>query len=168
MLFGKRVPKNDARMDAIGAVDELNALMGVVRVLSNRSRLDEWTNDFQERLTGLMGELAVMPEDVLKYVEQGFSMITEEDVTALEEKIKQLESEVPPPKDWVRPGAAGHQTAAYLDLARTVCRRAERRILDLGDGVPNQQVRLFMNRSSDLLWLLARELELGVGYFGGN
>jgi cob(I)alamin adenosyltransferase len=168
LLFGKRVPKNDARMDAIGAVDELNAIMGVVRVHSNRARLDEWTNEFQERLTGLMGELAVIPEDVLKYVEKGFPMISEEDVAALEEKIKQLEAEVPPATDWVRPGAAGHQTAAYLDLARTICRRAERRILDLGDGVPNQQVRLFMNRASDFLWLLARELELGIGSIGGN
>jgi len=166
LLFGKQVPKNDARMEAIGAVDELNAILGVARVLSNRARIGEWINEFQEKLTGLMGELAVLPEDALKYVEQDFPMISEEDVEALEEKARQLEALVPPPKDWVRPGAAGNQTAAYLDLARTICRRAERRILDLGDEVPNGQVRLFMNRASDLLWLLARELELGAGYFG--
>jgi cob(I)alamin adenosyltransferase len=67
---------------------------------------------------------------------------------------------MPPPAGWVRPGAADNLAAAYLNLARTVCRRAERRVLALGDGVPNRQAPLFLNRASDVLWLLARREEL--------
>lgn len=166
MLFGKRVAKNDARMEAIGAVDELNATLGVARVLSNRNRIDEWIDGFQKQLTGLMGELAVMPEDASNYAGHGYPTITSGEVEALEETARQLEAEVPPSSDWVRPGAAGHQVAAQLDLARTICRRAERRVLALGDGVSNPDLPVFMNRASDVLWLLARQLELGVGSGG--
>ena len=163
LLFGKRVPKNDARMEAIGAVDELHAILGVARVLSNRSRIDQWIDGFQKQLTGVMGELAVLPEDAPQYVKNGYPAIAPGDVEALEDMARQLEAEVPPASDWVRPGAAGHQVAAHLDWARTICRRAERRILDLGDGVPGSELPVFMNRASDVLWLLARQLELGVG-----
>jgi cob(I)alamin adenosyltransferase len=60
---------------------------------------------------------------------------------------------------WARPGAAGSLVAAHLDVARTICRRAERRVLELGDGVASDYVTVFLNRVSDMLWLLARDAE---------
>ena len=160
LLFGKRIAKSEDRVEAIGAVDELNAALGLVRVSGVSGQLHELIDEIQRKLIGLMGELAVLPEDAETYENSGFSSISVEDVAGLEARAAAIESEVPPPKDWVRPGAGENMTAAHLDVARTVCRRAERRVLGLGDGIVNKQGPLYLNRASDVLWLLARQEEL--------
>jgi cob(I)alamin adenosyltransferase len=160
LLFGKRISKAEDRVEAIGAVDELNAALGVVRVTGDRPGLHELVDQMQMKLIALMGELAVDPSDVETYVASGLARVSEADVADLEATAARIEAEVPPPKHWVRPGAAENLVAAHLDVARTVCRRAERRVLALGEMMPNQQVVLFLNRASDVLWLLARQEEL--------
>lgn len=162
LLFGKRIGKTDPRVEAIGAVDELNAALGLVRVVGDRAELHGLIDRLQMKLIGLMGELAVDPEDAEAYLASGLARIREDDVTDLEATASGIEAEVPPPSDWVRPGAAENLAAAHLDVARTVCRRAERRVLELGAAVPNPQVPLFLNRASDVLWLLARREEQGA------
>ena len=112
MLFGKRVPKNDARMEAIGAVDELNATLGVARVLSNRNRIDEWIDGFQKQLTGLMGELAVMPEDASNYAGHGYPTITSGEVEALEETARQLDISLVKPNQQAAAAAAPAESSA--------------------------------------------------------
>lgn len=159
LLFGRRISKSEDRVEAIGAVDELNAALGVVRVLGARQQLHELIDAMQMKLIGVMGELAVDPADAEAYERSGLAGVSEDDVAGLEALVAEIESEVPPPSGWVRPGAAENRVAAYLDVARTVCRRAERRVLALGDGVPNRQVTLYLNRTSDALWLLARREE---------
>ncbi len=160
LLFGKRIAKAEARMEAIGAIDELNAALGVVRVTGDRKELHEMIDRMQMKLIGVMGELAVALEDADAYAESGLTRVSEDDVADLEATADAIESEVPPPSGWVRPGAAENLAAAHLDVARTVCRRAERRVLALGTEVPNRQLHLFLNRASDVLWLLARREEL--------
>ena len=160
LLFGKRISKAEDRVEAIGAVDELNAALGVVRVTGDRKELHELIDAMQMKLIGLMGELAVEPEDAEAYAASGMARVSAEDVADLEVTAGRIEAEVPPPTHWVRPGAAENLAAACLDVARTVCRRAERRVLALGEAVPNGQLPLFLNRASDVLWLLARREEL--------
>ena len=121
--------------------------------------MHEFIDGIQMRLIGLMGELAVDPADAETYAQSGLAGVSADDVAGLESLAAEIESEVPPPAGWVRPGAAENRAAACLDVARTVCRRAERRVLALGEGVRNRQLTRYLNRASDVLWLLARREE---------
>lgn len=158
LMFGKRISKIDPRVEAIGSVDELNAALGLARVESG-SDLDQSIDCLQGYLVGLMGELAVLPEDNKRYGESGHPSIGKDAVAMLEGLAGELESGGITFDGWARPGARGNRVGAQLDFARTICRRAERRVLALGDEVSNAEIPLFLNRLSDLLWLLARQLE---------
>lgn len=159
LMFGRRSPKTAPRVEAYGTVDELNSLIGVVRHSGVNPRTVVVLNGVQARLVGAMGELATLEEDLPKYDAKGYARITAEDVAWLEEQAHVLEKECDIRfKGWARPGKEGSLGSAYLDLARSVCRRAERRVvaLRLGNALSNINTALFLNRLSDLCWVLAR------------
>jgi cob(I)alamin adenosyltransferase len=151
MMYGRRVPKSHPRIAACGAVDELNAALGLARASGDTTPL----LPIQKELVGLMGELATVDEDMPRYIKDGYPVISAEAVARLDQLAARLESEIPPVKDWVMPGA--NPESAALDYARTVCRRAERDISALEVG--NPQILIYLNRLSDVLWLMARWCE---------
>ena len=157
-MFGKRIEKMDARIEAIGSIDELNAVLGLVRVDADAS-MGRSIDLLQGYLVGLMGELAVLTEDLEKYRAAQHPSITGKEVDVLEKLSGELEESGIVFDGWARPGAKGNRAGAQLDFARTVCRRAERRVLALTESLPNTNILLFLNRLSDLLWLYARNCE---------
>lgn len=156
-MFGRRVSKSDQRVAACGAVDELNAALGLVRVAADCSAMvaAELVPALQKDLVLLMGELATDPEDLPRYLESGFEQVSGSMVERLGDEVARIERDFEIAfKGWAMPGDAGRSGAAHLDLARTICRRAEREVVILGVG--NGEIVRYLNRLSDLLWLLAR------------
>lgn len=153
LMYGRRVGKTDARVAAYGAVDELNAALGLARATnSNRFIADEIQNAQKELIT-VMGELATAEEDIARYTRDGFQLTTGAMVDRLTAVVDQIERDkLPPSKGWATPGAT--VAAATLDVARTVCRRAERAVATIPPQ--NGEILRYLNRLSDLLWLLAR------------
>lgn len=158
LLFGRRVAKSGRRVEALGAVDELNAALGMARASGSPAEVEEIVDRVQEHLVGLMGQLACLPEDEEKYRERGYARVGEDEVAWLETTARGLESRGVRFEGWARPGAEHSASRAALDLARAVARRAERRVWELheAEGPVAAPVRLFFNRLSDLLWILAR------------
>ncbi len=159
LMFGKRLSKSAPRLDAYGTVDELNTCLGVARAAGVKEDSENIIDSVQERLIGLMGELATLEEDLPRYDERGYARLKDEDVSWIENTAKTLESEENIKfKGWARPGKDASLGAAMLDMARATCRRAERRMAQLReDGeLSNGASSLFINRLSDLLWILAR------------
>lgn len=158
LMFGKRIAKTSPRIAALGAIDELNAALGLARAADMEGRHMAVVDRVQNLLFGLMGELACLPEDLGKYREKGYAALTEADLDWLTETAKEAEAKGVRFTHWAVPGAEGSMARARLDHARTVSRRAERHLLMLhesGGEVP-LAVRLFLNRLSDALWILAR------------
>lgn len=158
LLFGKRIAKTSSRVEALGAVDELNATLGLARASGLTDEVVGIVDQIQEKLVGLMGQLAYLPEDAERYGEKGYAKVLEEDVKWLEGKAKDFEERGIHFTGWARPGLEQSVARAALDVARSVARRAERRVWQLheeGEEVP-ELVRLYFNRLSDLLWILAR------------
>ena len=159
LMYGRRVPKNHPRVEAYGAVDELNAALGLARATAAQDFVSTNLLAIQKDLVILMGELAVANEDLARYVKGGFSLVTPAMTAKLDALVKEIEAQNVSFKGWATPGAT--QNSAALDVARTVCRRAERRTCDLqtvGD-FHNGEIIIFLNRLSDLLWLFARWVE---------
>lgn len=158
LLFGKRTDKTGFRVEALGAVDELNSALGLARAAGLENGLEDLIDEIQEKLVGLMGQLACLPEDASSYDEKGYAKVGEADVSWLEQQAKTFEDRGVRFKGWARPGAEHSVSRAGLDLARSVARRAERRVLELHEkeGPLPDPVRLYFNRLSDLLWILAR------------
>jgi cob(I)alamin adenosyltransferase len=160
LLFGKRTSKNHPRIHALGAVDELNAGLGLLRVHARQPLTAELCAQVQQWLIGLMGELATPPGDEARYQQSIKQVVTPEQVAWLDEKVAFLEANGALKfEGWALPGAAGSLSAAHADMARTLCRRAERHLVDLeqtGDAVPNPEALRLLNRLSDTLWLVAR------------
>ncbi|MBG7608991.1 MAG: cob(I)yrinic acid a,c-diamide adenosyltransferase [Verrucomicrobia bacterium] len=158
LMFGRRIAKTSLRFIALGTIDELNASIGLARASDVEGRHTEILDRLQKLLFALMGQLACLPEDQEKYSEKGYSAVTLEDLEWLTETAKGIEQAGVKFTHWAVPGAEGSMTRAYLDFARTVARRAERYVLALhqdGGQVP-EIVRVFLNRISDLMWILAR------------
>ncbi|MFT5852843.1 MAG: cob(I)alamin adenosyltransferase [Verrucomicrobiales bacterium] len=156
-MFGRRVSKGDQRVAAYGAVDELNAALGLVRTAGDSSEMvaSELVPAFQKDLIVLMGELATASEDLERYLESGFEQVSSEMVDRLSAEVDRTERDCDITfKGWALPGEAGLMGAAFLDQARTICRRAEREVVLL--GAENGEIVRYLNRLSDLLWLLAR------------
>jgi cob(I)alamin adenosyltransferase len=156
LMYGRRVPKTDARVEAYGGVDELNSTLGLARAVAK----DEWVREqilsAQKELITVMGELATAPQDLERYCNDEFQTTSAAMVDRLTAVIDELENDKSIyPKDWVIPGRS--MESAALDLARTTCRRAERRIAGLKDL--NPEILRYLNRLSDLCWLLARKAE---------
>lgn len=159
LLFGCRLPKSHPRVHALGAVDELNAALGPLRVTAVRAETKEIVSQVQPWLIALMGELATPPGEEARYAAKHEAFGTTQ-VPWLDAWVAKLEAlgalEI---KGWALPGEAGSLTGAYADIARTTCRRAERQVADLAgteQEVPNGEVMRFLNRLADVLWLVAR------------
>ncbi|HWC40159.1 MAG TPA: cob(I)yrinic acid a,c-diamide adenosyltransferase [Acidimicrobiales bacterium] len=151
LLYGGRVPKDSAAIDLNGAVDEAQAALGVARAEADRgSELDELLIGLERDLWVLMAEVATAPENRHKLT-PGVSLVTADMVSALESRIDALDERFEMPTEFVVPGQT--RTAALLDVARTVVRRAERHSLAAPEG---SQVGPYLNRLSDLCWTMAR------------
>lgn len=160
LMYGHRVSKADPRVDAYGCVDELTAALGVARSIATDQFVADEILAVQKELIILMGELATAPADQQRFLKDGFKITTPAMVDRLSAVIADLEKdEALYPKDWVIPGAT--RISAALDFARTTCRRAERHIAALGNEDPkfNMEILRYLNRLSDLCWVLARHVE---------
>lgn len=159
LMYGRRVAKNHPRVEAYGTVDELNAALGLARATAEQDFVRTSLLAIQLDLVILMGELAVANEDLERYVKGGYSLVTPAMTAKLDALVKEIESQNVSFKGWATPGAT-HNSAA-LDVARTTCRRAERRVCDLQatGELKNDEIIIFLNRLSDLLWLFARWVE---------
>lgn len=149
---GSRVSKAALRVDAYGEVDELNACLGAARGLCQDDDLRDALAAIQQQLFALGARLA---DPSVKIAERVTKVgVREEDVERLEQLIDGLEMELPPLRRFILPG--GGEAGAWLHLARTVCRRAERRVVGLGAGAVEPIVVRYLNRLSDLLFVMAR------------
>lgn len=159
-MYGRRVPKSDPRVDAYGCVDELNSALGFARVTAGEGFIAETLLEIQKELIQVMGELATAPEDAERYRKDGYRFTSVEMVDRLTSLIDDLEKDkLLHYKGWAIPGST--LVSAALDIARTTCRRAERRIALLSEHERNLngQILRYLNRLSDLCWLLARYSE---------
>jgi|SRR5215471_6545983 len=156
LMYGRRLPKNNPRSEAYGAVDELSAALGLARAACDDKFVSEQIFTVQKDLIYVMGELSTLPEDRQRFVKDGFQVIDANMVDRVGAVIVDLEKDKSLyPKDWAIPG--DNSASAALDLARTICRRAERRVFALQD--PNPEILRYLNRLSDFCWILARFVE---------
>ena len=156
LMYNRRVSKCHPRVEAYGCVDELNAAIGLARATTRPDFAAGRLVPIQRSLVILMGELATAPEDLARYVKDGFQRVDASMTAQLDALVVEIERQTAPARDWAMPGAT--QDSAALDLARTICRRAERRVCALheADQLHNDEIIKFLNRLSDLLWLMAR------------
>ena len=147
-----RVLKSDPRVDAYGEVDELNACLGLARAAGVDEEIAAAVENLQKDLFALGARLADPSAKIAPRVTK--AAITEAHIDHLERTIDRLEAELPPLQRCVLPG--GSLAGAALHLARTVCRRAERRVVGLGAGEADRLVLVYLNRLSDLLFVMAR------------
>ena len=149
---GSRVPKDALRIEAMGAVDELNSALGVLLAEDLPADVRACLTDLQHDLFDLGGELSV----------PGHPVMGEPHVAKLEERLDEFNSALPPLKDFILPG--GSRAAGLAHVARTVCRRAERRLAALARAETLAPSLLqYLNRLSDLLFVLARTLNRRAG-----
>jgi cob(I)alamin adenosyltransferase len=162
LMHGRRVRKTHPRVEACGAVDELNCALGLVRAMAGAGGFGEQVQAIQRELIILMGELATLPEDLPARVKGRRAGISVRRTRKLEALITGLERRAfGQRRGWALPGASAG--GAVLHLARAVCRRAERRVCALDDAgqLGNREILVYLNRLSDLLWLMAAELDAG-------
>lgn len=150
---GDRVRKDDARVEAYGTVDELNSALGMLAPLGIPADLEELVSSLQQQLFDLGGELCI----------PGRMVIESSDVSRLEKDLDRLNASLPPLREFVLPG--GNAAAAACHLARAICRRAERRTITMAEtAAVNAHSIRYLNRLSDLLFVLARTLNLRSGH----
>jgi cob(I)alamin adenosyltransferase len=155
---GIRVSKAHLRVEAYGTVDELNTFMGLARVMNDDPEVKDLVKALQRELFKVGSALATAPNG-----RKPEPPITSEMVEALTAHVHRIEATDGILADWSIPGE--HPASAVFDVARTVCRRAERqvvRLIESGEPV-NPQVLAYLNRLSDLLWLLGRLVEKQAG-----
>ena len=158
LFDGTRVRKSDARVDAYGEVDELNAWLGLARASRVDPELDEELVHIQRDLFALGAQLADPADKIADRVTK--ATLGDDDVVRLERLIDRLEAELPPLRRFILAG--GSPAGAALHVARTVCRRAERRMVSLEPPVDLVLLR-YVNRLSDLLFVLARVVNHRAG-----
>jgi cob(I)alamin adenosyltransferase len=159
LFGGARVGKDDPRIEAYGTVDELNSLLGWARAVGLPADIDSCVMRIQNELFAVGAELAT-PDPAA----HGTDLTGPEQIAALEQAIDRLEAPLAPLRQFILPG--GTPAAAILHVARTVCRRAERRVVTLSREGP-QAIRgsivVYLNRLGDLLFVLARAVNHGSG-----
>jgi cob(I)alamin adenosyltransferase len=160
LLYGGRVPKDDLHTEAYGALDEAISALGMARALSGEPARARRILDLQRELFTVGAELATASSEQDKLAKH-FATVTTSMVEALDLEVAALEARVALPKGFVIPG--GDPVAAAIDLGRSFVRRAERRAVSLhrAGGLANEEVLRYLNRCSDLLFMLAREAEGG-------
>lgn len=166
LVGGKRVPKDSLRIEAYGAIDELNSIVGLARVFNEESLdageahqfLDEVLCQIQDQLFDIGSELATPAE----FFQQGMYRVSEGEIDRLEKLMDKCQEDLEPLKSFVLPG--GGRVGAYLHQSRTVCRRAERDILRLSrEEEVNPDVLKYINRLSDLFFVLSRWIAKQTG-----
>lgn len=159
LIGGQRIPKDSPRIEAIGAIDELNATLGFARSLGKNAELDQTLSRLQQDLFRLGADIATPREAKTATPTERMAAA---DVKGLEQTIDHITAQLPPLRRFILP--AGSPQAAQLHVARAVCRRAERRLVTLGKAeAVNEQARIYLNRLSDLLFVLARLANLRSG-----
>jgi cob(I)alamin adenosyltransferase len=155
---GIRVSKADLRVESYGTVDELNTFLGFARSICQNAEIKEWTETIQRTLFRLGSALATPPES-----KKTPPVISPEDVAMLTDLVYKIEAIEGLLSDWSLPGA--HPESAAFEVARTVCRRAERnaiRFVENG-GVIKLEIIAYLNRLSDVIWLFGRLIEFNAG-----
>jgi cob(I)alamin adenosyltransferase len=144
-----RVRKSDLRIETLGTLDEANAALGLSRSICQAEGTPELILKIQRDIYSLMSEVAATPENAGR-----FRKISEEDVLWLEKQIEEMSRVIKMPGEFIVPGDS--LPAAYLDLARTIVRRAERRVVELAseNGIENPQLMRYLNRLSSLCYVL--------------
>lgn len=154
LVGGTRVKKFDARLEAYGTIDELNAAVGVIRSCDIPDTISSVLIEIQNRLFNIGSRLA-SDEKGDKITEK--LSITEAHIAFLEKAIDEMDKDLPKLRQFILPG--GDLASAYCHVARTVCRRAERRILAFADsGTIQPEIVKYINRLSDFLFVLARKM----------
>jgi len=161
LMYNRRVSKCHPRVEAYGAVDELNAALGLARASVKEPLIANDLLVIKQDLVVLMGELATAIEDLPRYLKDGFSQVSPAMTTKLEALVTRIEPQTAAVRGWAMPGATVGSSA--LDIARTVCRRAERGVCALQNTgqLSNPEIVVYLNRLSDVLWLMARLQEKG-------
>ncbi|MFI5335940.1 MAG: cob(I)yrinic acid a,c-diamide adenosyltransferase [Opitutales bacterium] len=159
LLYGQRVPKDHPQIEAVGALDELNAALGLAKAGRSTRASRAGLERIQHELVALMGEVACAEKDAARHARGRFPRVDEAALARLDAAVAAIEARQPKFDGWATPGA--NPRAAALDLARTTARRAERRLIGLRRHGRRLRplVRQYLNRLSDLLWLMAREAE---------
>jgi len=155
---GIRVSKADLRVESYGTVDELNTFLGFARSICQNAEIKEWTVTIQRTLFRLGSALATPPES-----KKTPPVISLEDVAILTDLVHRIEAIEGILSDWSLPGA--HPESAAFEVARTVCRRAERnavRFVENG-GTIKPEIIAYLNRLSDVIWLFGRLIEFNAG-----
>ncbi len=155
LMGGKRVRKDDPYMDALGSIDELNAVLGVT--ITHLNDEDHWSEEVKTILERVQHELFTLGADIAASVDKPVlsPRITAQHVVGMEQIIDKFESQLKIPQHFILPG--GTKTSAFLHLCRTVGRRAERAVVTLASHIRlNPEIIQYLNRLSDMLYVLAR------------
>jgi cob(I)alamin adenosyltransferase len=159
LFDGTRVGKSDPRVAAYGEVDELNAWLGLVAASTTDDQLHEMLERMQKDLFGVGARLADPSHRIASRVTK--AAVAADDVARLEGWIDTLEAELTPLRRFILAG--GSPAGAALHVARTVCRRAERSIVSLGEAAYEPELLTYINRLSDLLFVMARAVNRRAG-----
>jgi cob(I)alamin adenosyltransferase len=158
LIGGKRVAKNHPRVEAYGTIDELNSFLGYLRDSVENECITSSLVNVQNTLMRAGSLVAVIDERIGKKLKK----LKLSEIMFLEEKIDLWEEQLPPLSTFILPG--GNQTVSFCHIARTVCRRAERKVLEASqDSVIDPLVLQYLNRLSDFLFVLSRKLSHELG-----
>lgn len=153
LLGGTRVPKYHDRIEAYGTLDELNSYVGLIRDQQIDQHYKDILFDIQNKLFIAESHLASDKQENIKQLPK----LNTENITLLEKEIDKMDEEIPPLKSFILPG--GHTVVSYCHIARTICRRAERVVIKLGNQHEIDPVIVkYLNRLSDYLFVLARKI----------
>ncbi|HLS27302.1 MAG TPA: cob(I)yrinic acid a,c-diamide adenosyltransferase [Opitutales bacterium] len=157
LLYGKRVPKSDPQIEATGALDELSSALAMAKATASLDATKEQLERIQVDLIALSGEISTPADALERYRESKFPKISDVHLQRLDQELEAAEKTVPKLNDWALPGRTVLE--ATLEISRSHARKAERRLVALKENrFPLRPVLLqYLNRLSDLLWLLAKK-----------
>src|ERR1051325_2577633 len=146
LMYGHRLSKTNPRVEACGSIDELNSAIGFARATAKEKFLRENLFLIQKDLVILMGEVGVLSADLPRYAKDGFSLVMPDMTAKLDALVQKIEAQKISFKGWATPGE--NLNSAAFDLARTVCRRAERRVCALKEAgeLSNGEIIIYLNR----------------------
>lgn len=156
LLYGQRVSKNHPQIEALGLLDELNVAIGFAKATRPGSASVAILEEIQSTLVGLMGEIGCAERDRARFVASKFNRVTAANLEKIDAAIVEIEGRAPA-SGWVMPGSSLHSVA--LDQARVIARRAERQLVSLSAAGHSVRplILQYLNRISDLFFLLAKE-----------
>jgi cob(I)alamin adenosyltransferase len=156
LFGGKRVSKHNLRLEAYGTVDELNSAIGVIRAFNKDSQIDQKLEREQQNMLRLGADLATELDAPEKF-QKAIKRITEKDIEIVEKEIDDWDSTLPKLTTFILPG--GSQVSGFIHVARTICRRAERRVVQLSHSEEiNDLTQKYLNRLSDWFFVMGRVL----------